>query len=164
MQPIKLPQEVSNILNQRLNDEYTAHYFYRNVANYCENVGYLKAAAYFKQEAADELVHAEGLQKYMVDWNVMPVLSPIASPERVIGLVDAIEKAYQLEYDLYESYEAAGKVMLVKDLCTFQLIQKYMEIQRVSVAEYATFLNRLELIDKNDKNWLFEFEHKTFKK
>ena len=49
MTPNKLPQEVANVLNQRLSDEYAAHYFYRQCANYCENVGYLKAAAYFKE-------------------------------------------------------------------------------------------------------------------
>jgi len=162
MTPNKLSQEVANVLNQRLSDEYAAHYFYRQCANYCENVGYLKAAAYFKDEAADELTHAEGIQKYLTDWNMMPALAPISAPEKVNGLVDVIEKAYELEYELYEAYEAAGKLMLSKDLCTFNFIQKYMEIQRKSVAEYATLLNRLELIDKKDKNWLFEYEHNNF--
>lgn len=162
MTPVKLPLEVSTILNERLNDEYSAHYFYRQAANYCENAGYLKAAAYFKDESADELVHAEGLQKYLTDWNVMPVLSPVSSPESLLGLVDIIDKAYKMEYELYEAYEAAGKEFLTTDLCTFVFIQEYMTIQRKSVAEYATLLNRLELINKADRNWLFEFEHNSF--
>lgn len=162
MIPVKLPQEVANVLNERLNDEYSAHYFYRQATNYCENVGYLNAAAYFKAEAADELTHAEGIQKYIVDWNMMPVLSPVSSPEKVMGLVDIIDKAYKMEFDLYQAYEEAGKLMLQKDLCTFSFVQKYMDIQVKSVAEYATLLNRLELINKEDKNWLFEFEENSF--
>jgi hypothetical protein len=34
----------------------------------------------------------------------------------------------------------------------------------LAVAEYSTFLNQLDLIDKNDKNWVYEFEKKAFKK
>lgn len=162
MTPHKLPSEVSNLLSERLSDEYAAHYFYRQATNYCENVGYLKAAAYFKGEAEDELKHAEGLQKYLTDWNVQPVLAPISAPEKFSSLVDLIEKAYTIEYNLYEEYESTSKVMLSKDLCTFVFLQQYMTIQQQSVAEYSTLLNRLELIDKKDKNWVFEFEHNSF--
>jgi ferritin len=165
MTPKQLPKEITNLLNERISDEYTAHYFYRQAANFCENVGFLKAAAFFKEEAESELTHAEGLQKYIVDWNVMPSLSPVASPEKVLGLVDAIEKAYQMEYALYEAYEEASKeIFKMDDLCTFDFLQKYRTIQREAVAEYSTLLNRLELIDKKDKNWVFEFEHNSFKK
>lgn len=164
MTPVKLPQDIANLLNERINDEYKAHYYYRQVANYCENVGYLKAAEYFKSESADELNHAEGLQKYLTDWNVQPKLEPVEPPQEVTGLVDAIEKAYELEYDLYEVYEEISMDIFKKnDLCTFDFLQQYRNIQRLSVAEYSTFLNQLETIDKADKNWVYEFEKRAFK-
>jgi hypothetical protein len=31
------------------------------------------------------------------------------------------------------------------------------------VAEYSTFLNQLETIDQEDKNWIYEFEKRAFK-
>lgn len=164
MTPVKLTSDISNLLNERINDEYAAHYYYRQVANYCENVGYLKAAEFFKGEAEDELKHAEGLQKYLTDWNVQPVLAPVEPPKKVTGLVDAIEKAYQLEYDLYESYEEISMdIFNKKDLCTFDFLQGYRTIQRLAVAEYSTFLNQLETIDREDKNWVYEFEKRAFK-
>jgi len=164
MTPVKLPQDIANLLNERINDEYAAHYYYRQVANYCENVGYLKAAEYFKGEAADELTHSEGLQKYLTDWNVQPVLSPVEPPQKVMGLVDAIEKAYKMEYDLYEAYEEISMEIFKKNnLCTFDFLQQYRTIQRLAVAEYSTFLNQLETIDQNDKNWVYEFEKRAFK-
>ena len=43
------------ILTDRLGDEYTAHYFYRNATNWCAGIGYLKAAAFFAQEACQDL-------------------------------------------------------------------------------------------------------------
>tara|TARA_R110000868_G_scaffold164255_1_gene396700 strand:- start:117 stop:614 length:498 start_codon:yes stop_codon:yes gene_type:complete len=165
MTPVKLESSIVSLLNDRLEDEYAAHYFYRQVANYCENVGFLKAAEYFKSEAADELIHAEGLQKYMTDWNIQPGLSPIEPPQKVSDLVDAIEKAYKMEYDLYESYEEISMdIFNKKDLCTFDFLQQYRNIQRLAVAEYSTFLNQLETIDQEDKNWIYEFEKRAFKK
>jgi ferritin len=164
MTPVKLPSEIANLLNDRLGDEYAAHYYYRQVANYCDNVGFMKAAEYFKGEAEDELKHAEGLQKYLTDWNVQPALSPVEPPQKVIGLVDAIEKAYKMEYDLYEAYEDISAEIFKKDLCTFDFLQQYRTIQRMAVAEYSTFLNQLETIDQEDKNWVYEFEKRAFKK
>ena len=165
MTPVKLPSEIANLLNERLGDEYAAHYFYRQVANYCENVGFLKAAEYFKSESADELTHAEGLQKYLTDWNVQPTLAPVEPPQKVSGLVDAIEKAYTIEYELYEAYEEISMdIFNKKDLCTFDFLQQYRTIQRLAVAEYSTFLNQLETIDQEDKNWIYEFEKRAFKK
>jgi len=165
MTPVKLPQDIANLLNERINDEYAAHYYYRQVANYCENVGYLKAAEYFKGEAADELTHSEGVQKYLTDWNIQPILSPVEPPQKVTGLVDAIEKAYKMEYDLYEAYEEISMDIFKKnDLCTFDFLQQYRTIQRLAVAEYSTFLNQLETIDQTDKNWVYEFEKRAFKK
>lgn len=163
MTPKQLPKEIANLINERISDEYVAHYFYRQASNFCENVGYLKAAAYFKEESQSELSHAEGLQKYLVDWNMMPVLSPVEPPQKVTSLVDVIEKAYEMEYNLYEAYEKISKeIFNMDDICTFDFLQKYRLIQLQSIAEYSTFLNRLELIDKKDKNWVFEFEHNNF--
>ena len=50
-----------------------------------------------------------------------------------------------------------------KDVCTFDFLQQYRTIQRLSVAEYSTFLNQLETIDREDKNWVYEFEKRAFK-
>lgn len=164
MKPVKLSQDVVNLLNERINDEYSHYYFYKQAANYCEEVGYLKAAEFFNNETKEEISHAEGIQKYLTDWNIKPTLMAIEAPVRVSGLVDAIEKSYQKEYELYESYEKTSKEVFEKgDICTFDFLQQYRGFQRAAVADYATFLNQLDLFDKNDMNWVFQFEKKMFK-
>jgi ferritin len=142
-----------------------AFYFYRSATNWCDNVGYKKAAEFFKNESTDELTHAQGLEKYITDWNCTAPLPPIDKPELEFkGLVDIIEKAYNMEYNLYEGYETVSKSLLdMEDYCTFDLLQKYRTIQRESVAEYSDFLNKLALIDPTNKFELFYFENKHFK-
>jgi ferritin len=163
LEPVKLNEKVVSLLNERISDEYAAHYFYRNVSNYCEEVGYTKAAKFFAKEAANELEHAEGLQKYLTDWNITPTLMPISMPAKVSGLVDAIESAYEIEYDLYKQYESSSaEILKMSELSTFDFLAKYRELQRESVAEYATLINKLELIDNTDKNWVANFEHENF--
>ena len=84
MNPKTLGNATATLLNERLFDEYTAHFFYRNARNFCKGVGYNNAAAFFEKEAATELEHAEKLQNYMVDWNVDPTM-PAVKPNIKIG-------------------------------------------------------------------------------
>ena len=164
--PKTLDKKVVSLLGERLNDEYKAFYFYRSASNWCDNVGYKKAAEFFKAESDDELTHAQGLEKYITDWNMTAPLPLIAKPELEFScLVDIINKAYEMEYALYEGYEdTSGELMDMEDYCTFDLLQRYRTIQRESVAEYSDFLNKLELIDPSNKFELFYFENKHFKK
>lgn len=159
MNPVVLPQEIVTRFESRLLDEYTAHYFYKNAANYCENVGYSQAASYFEDEAEHELVHAKGLQKFLTDWNVQPKLPALTSPVDFTGIVDIIDKSYEIEYNLLEDYNDDTLFTLEKrHLASFNFLSKYVDIQNESVAQYATLKNKLELIDKENKNWINDFQ------
>lgn len=145
MKPEKLSKEVVDLLLPRLKDEYTAFYFYNAAANYCKNVGYFKAAEFFSKESKDELEHAKGLENYIIDWNVTPILPVIEKPQvNFSGLYEILEKAYKLEYDLYEAYEETSEKLFKMDLCVFDFLQKYRIKQNESVAEYSDKLNILE--------------------
>ena len=43
----KLDQKTIGILTDRIKDEYTAHYFYRAAANWCQDMNYKKAFAFW---------------------------------------------------------------------------------------------------------------------
>ena len=161
-QPNKLPQPIVALLQSRLADEYSAHFFYNAAANWANDKGFLKAAEYFLIEAADELTHAKGIEDYLVDWNVIPdirVIAPLCVDFTNLGNV--IEKAYAIEYKLLEDYDAISKTIFASDLCTFDFLQKYREIQVKAVAEYATKLNILEGVELTKINLLL-IEKKLF--
>lgn len=158
LKPHILNNETVKLLTERLGDEYMAHYFYNAAANWCAGVGYQKAAKFFAAESMNELEHAQKLQKYLVDWNVTPVIPKVETHKDFATLVDVIEGSYKIEYDLYQEYLADSKTLFVSDLATFDFLEEFRTIQRESVAEYSDLLNALELIDVNSRLDLLHFE------
>lgn len=162
--PVKLPEEIVDLLLPRLADEFKAFYAYRAASNWCQNVGFMKAADYFAKESADELTHAKKLESYLVDWNVIPELPKIEEPEiEFQNLASVIETAYNLEYALYEEYEDTSmKILKLGDLCVFDFLQFYRTTQKESVAEYSDMMNVLDGVKTDDKFQMLMLEENLF--
>jgi ferritin len=160
--PKSLSPDVEKMINERLGDEYTAYFFYRNAANWCKNANYKKAAAFFDAEAQGELGHAQGLQDYLTQWNLIPVIPQVPTALNFGGLVEIINKAYEIEYNLLQKYSADQQALLGKDPATFNFIQKYVDIQNGEVEEYSDYLNALELVNPSNKFEVLYFEQTYF--
>jgi ferritin len=156
------PSSVSK-LNDRLKDEYGAHYFYRNAHNWCAGEGYLKAAAFFAAEADTELEHAEGIQKFLVDWNVIPTMPTVKVNINFTNLIDIVNKAYQIEYALFEAYIKDSKELFASDLNTFDFLTGYRMGQNQSVIEYSDLLNAAMLVNVENNFEVLYFEQTYFK-
>lgn len=150
-------------LNERLKDEYGAHYFYRNAHNWCAGEGYLKAAAFFAEEADAELKHAEGIQKFLVDWNVIPTMPSIKANIEFSNLIDIVNKAYQIEYALFEAYIKDSKELFASDLNVFDFLTGYRNGQNQSVIEYSDLLNAAMLVNVENNFEVLYFEQTYFK-
>lgn len=160
--PITLSDVVVNTLNARIGDEYTAHYFYNAAHNWCADKNYKNAAAFFAGETASELEHAQKLQNYLVDWNCVPTLPKVEPNFKFTSLPDIIEKAYQLELDLFNKYLKDSQSIFGIDLATFDFLQEFRNIQTTSVVEYSDLINALELINVNNKLDVLFFETEYF--
>lgn len=164
MKPHSLPKATIGKLSERLKNEQEAYRYYRYVSNCLRNKGMLIAAAYFEKEAQEELEHAHKLEKYATDWNTELDFMPLPVPSSKETLEAIIEESYKMEYALLGHYEDDCVEALNKgDISTFTFLQEYVNIQREAVAGYADMLNMLDLFDKSDKNWIFNFEKKLFK-
>lgn len=161
--PKTLPQESIDILNARLVDEYTAHFFYTNARNWCANANYQKATAFFEAELNSELGHANTLQKYLTDWNTIPTLPTVKPNIEFTSLIDIINKAYAIEYSLFEKYTKDSATLFTTDLNTFDFLTQFRNIQNQSVIEYSDLLNAANLVDVNNKLDVLFFERKYFK-
>ena len=161
--PKTLSREVVRILTDRISDEYTAHYFYKNAANWCKGVAYNTASAFYEAEAAAELEHAYKLQDYLVSWNIQPEIPSVNTNVSFDSLPDTIQKAYALEFDLFEKYNSDSATLFGIDLATFDFLTYFRTKQNDSVAEYSDLLNALELFNLENKLDIIHFEEIYFK-
>ena len=157
-----LNDKVIQILIARIKDEYTAHYYYRAAANWCQDMNYKKAAEFFKNEADDELGHAKKIQEYMVDFNVQPDIPQAQTTHSFSNLIDIIQGAYKMELDLMMKYNKSSQAVFVEDITTFDFLTEFREIQKGAVVEYNDLINASNLVDKTDKFQVLYFENTYF--
>ena len=160
--PKTLDASIVSALEARLKDEYTAHLIYKNAANWCKNVGYVKAGAFFEAEAADELTHAQKLQDYMIQWNILPQIPVATVPNTMKSLIDCVNASYTFEYGLLQSYSQVQMEVDCVHPSTFNFVQEFVDIQNHSVGVFSDLLNALVLVDYNNKLDLLMFEDKYF--
>lgn len=158
----KLSDKIVKILTERLKDEYTAHYYYRAATNWCNDMNYKKAGAFFENEANDELKHAERLQKYMTDFNIIPQIPTAKINHTFKDLIDVINGAYEMELALMKAYNKDSQTVFSDDITTFDVLTKFRKIQKGAVVEYNDLINGYELINKNDKFQVLYFEQTYF--
>jgi ferritin len=162
MSPRTLDPTIVSALEARLKDEYTAHLIYKNAANWCKNVNYKHAAAFFEAEAADELTHAQKLQDYLTQWNVLPQIPVCAVPNTLTSLVDCINVSYEFEYALLKSYSDLQNALDGPHPATFNFVQQFVDIQNESVGVFSDLLNALMLVDVTNRLDVLVFEGEYF--
>jgi len=162
MKPTALNAQIAKLINDRLTDEYFAHYSYQAISNYCYSVGFMKAGEYFKKESDDELVHARKLQEFLFGWNVIPDLPVIAKPKLEFKtLLEVIELAYKLEIDLYNAYNDICETIEEADSAVYQFLTFFLNVQTESVAAYSDMINLCEGVPSDKLNMLL-LEKKLF--
>lgn len=157
-----LSDKVIKILTDRIKDEYTAHYYYRAATNWCADMNYKKAAAFFEGESTDELGHAVNLQKYMTDFNIIPEIPTAKISHTFNSLEEIINGAYEMELSLMKAYNKDSQTLFSEDITTFDFLTEFREIQKGAVVEYNDLINGLSLIDSKDKFQVLYFEQTYF--
>lgn len=158
----KLSDKVVKMLNDRIKDEYHAHGLYRAAANWCHDQNYKKAAAFFDADSKTELEHAEILQKYMTDFNIIPFVEGNKEKFEFDNLIDIVHQAYEFELYLMKQYTKNSQDVFAEDLITFDFLEQFRNIQRESVVEFNDLINGSNLVDKSDKFQVLYFEQTYF--
>jgi ferritin len=158
----KLSDKVVKLLTERIKDEYYAHGLYRAAANWCHDQNYKKASVFFDADAKTELEHAEIIQKYMTDFNIIPFVEGNKEKFEFSNLIDIIYKAYEFELYLMKQYNKNSQEVFPEDLITFDFLEQFRNIQRESVVEFNDLINASNLVDKSDKFQVLYFEQTYF--
>lgn len=155
MQIKSLEKNVISILNDRLGDEFAAERFYIAAYNWCKLNGFDKAAEYYKGEASTERSHQHLIMSQLTGWNSNPVLPTVDASPTFSSIGDILERAYKMEYDLYQAYEKSMDE--VDEGCEMFLMQ-FISIQNAAVIEIADMIKKIEGITDNATMRLLE-EH-----
>jgi ferritin len=133
-----LSSSVEFKLNELIGQELHAMYTYVAAANWCQENGYLRAYDFFLAESADEKLHSEVLQKYMLDMGACPELDDIDTP--VIDcecLNGVIYQALEMETALGKMYSEFASNLVSEDFMTLTKIQEFIKIQTEAIGFYG---------------------------
>jgi ferritin len=113
-------------------------YTYIAAANWCQENGYLRAYDFFLGESADEKLHSEILQKYMLDMGACPELDDIETPEADYECINCvIEAALEMETELGMMYSKFASEIMESDFMTLTKIQEFIKIQTEAIGFYG---------------------------
>jgi len=145
-----LSSKVESKLNELIGQELKAMYHYVASANWCQANGYLRAYDYFLAESADEKLHSEILQKYVLDMGCTPELTEIDTPEADYECLNCvIEAAFDMEVDLGMMYSKFASDITGQDFMTLTKIQEFIKIQTESIGFYGDVLSAAEGLSKD---------------
>jgi ferritin len=133
-----LSSKVESKLNELIGQELHAMYTYVAAANWCQENGYLRAYDFFLAESADEKLHSEVLQKYMLDMGACPELDDIDTPEVDCDCLNGvIYQALEMETELGMMYSKFAGELTSSDFMTLTKIQEFIKIQTEAIGFYG---------------------------
>jgi ferritin len=133
-----LSAKVESKLNELIGQELHAMYTYVAAANWCQENGYLRAYDFFLAESADEKLHSEVLQKYMLDMGACPELDDIDTPEVDCDCLNGvIYQALEMETELGMMYSKFAGELTSSDFMTLTKIQEFIKIQTEAIGFYG---------------------------
>jgi ferritin len=133
-----LSAKVESKLNDLIGQELHAMYTYVAAANWCQENGYLRAYDFFLAESADEKLHSEVLQKYMLDMGACPELDDIDTPEVDCDCLNGvIYQALEMETELGMMYSKFAGELTSSDFMTLTKIQEFIKIQTEAIGFYG---------------------------
>lgn len=139
-----LKPETEAMLNKAVHSELYASNLYKHLSNQMQRMGFFGAQKFFASESADELTHYQRLADYMNDRGTAAEVPMVeAMKDKVAGLYDAIELAFDTEVQLMEDYSKWYEAC--ECVITKQFLLQFLEIQRLSVGEYGDLLSRLDI-------------------
>ena len=145
-----LSSKVESKLNELIGQELHAMYTYVAAANWCQENGYLRAYDFFLAESADEKLHSEVLQKYMLDMGACPQLDDIDTPEVDCDCLNGvIYQVFEMETELGMMYSKFAGELTSSDFMTLTKIQDFIKIQTEAIGFYGDICSAGEGLSKD---------------
>lgn len=165
------PELVSE-LQRQLNHELSAAHAYTALAVWCFDQNLKGFARYFYTQSNEERAHAQRFMDYLLDRDVLPVLTGIEAPRTSFdSLVDVAHHARQMEQANTRGINQAYEVALAhKDYAAQVMLHWFINEQveeeawtdeMVARAELSTTPGGMQALDRHLARYLTDRGHET---
>ena len=142
-----MDKNVTMLLNEQINKEFSSAYLYLNIANYYEARGLDGFAHWFEAQAGEEQEHGMRIYRYMQDNNSKVELETIEKPERTYNdamapLKEALEHERYITASINGIYLAAQSV---NDFRTMQFLDWFINEQAEEEKTASDMIVKMEL-------------------
>jgi ferritin len=158
----KLDGKVMSILEPLISIEIAQSSFYVQLANLCNEKGFLIAEDYFLNESKEEREH------FLIHYNYVtgqgsyfqtPAIEEFV--EEANNLYDIVELALSMEARVSEMYKSAASEMAMLDQMTYNHLLQFLKIQQDAMKFYIDAC--ATLVDIQDKSGFLVAEKMIFK-
>jgi len=144
-------------LQKSIESELYASNLYKHLANQLQRLGLFGTQAFFLNESADELKHYQIVVDFINDMGDVASMPKVdACADKVTCIGDALDIAYETEYDLLEQYKEFYDIAEEDDCIVGQFLLQFIEIQRKSVGEYGDLLSKYAIAKENKEILFFD--------
>ena len=158
----KLDEKVMDVLKPLISIEIAQSSFYVQLANLCNEKGFLIAEDYFLNESKEEREH------FLIHYNYVtgqgsyfqtPAIEEFI--EEANNLYDIVELALSMEARVSEMYKSAASEMAMLDQMTYNHLLQFLKIQQDAMKFYIDAC--ATLVDIQDKSGFLVAEKMIFK-
>ncbi len=148
-----LPKKIETALNNQINQEANASYFYLSMASWCEYEGLNGAAKFLYIQSEEERGHMLKIFRYINEAGghaITPVIKKF--PAKYKSISDVFEKSLMQEISNTKSINSLVESCLnEKDYSTFHFLQWYVAEQHEEEMTFKNILSKIEILGSDGK-------------
>lgn len=146
-----LLKEVSEALNQQINNEFQAAYLYLSMSSYCEDRNLSGVAHWLRMQSQEELTHGMKIYNYLNDMESNAKMLAIPQPKTEFkSIIEVFEEALASEKKVASDLSAiASLAMEKKDQLTYSFLKWFLDEQIEEISSVGGILEKVKLIGDN---------------
>ncbi len=157
MERTMLKENMIAKLNEQIGVEFYSSNIYLQMSAWSDNCGLENCATFFRQHAAEELLHMHKIFDYLCEKGAMALIGQINEPPRSYSSIhDVFESASQHEKFVTKCInDIVSAAYEDKDWATFNFFQWFVAEQVEEEALFQKVTDKLKLIGKSNESLYF---------
>ncbi|EIJ71516.1 MULTISPECIES: non-heme ferritin [Pasteurellaceae] len=152
-----LSANVVKLLNDQMNLEFYSSNLYLQMSAWCDQKGYVGAAAFLSDHAAEEMEHMRKLFTYLNETGALAIIDTIdAPPHEFTSLKAVMEATYQHELFITSKInELVSATFEEKDYSAFNFLQWYVAEQHEEEKLFNSILDKFKILGEEGRSLFF---------